>query len=118
MSSLNAQPVVPYLEDPWIDVNVFGYPSSPPPAGTTYVPATAPGNPFSQTFLDQSKAMPESAPGNGDGSGYEILARSRFIQFPRIYEQDADLFRIVGGLRGDITEDITGKVRLTSTGTP
>jgi iron complex outermembrane receptor protein len=105
-SSLNAQPVVPYLQDPWIDVNVLGYPSSPPPAGTTFVPVTAPGNPFSQTFLDQGQATPESGPGDGNGSGYEILARARFIQFPRIYEQDADLFRIVGGLKGDFTEDI------------
>jgi len=105
-SSLNAQPVVPYLQDPWIDVNVLGYPSSPPPAGTTYVPVTAPGNPFSQTWLDQGQAAPESAPGYGNGSGYEVLARSRFIDYPRIYEQNSNLFRIVGGFRGDITEDI------------
>ena len=105
-SSLNAQPVVPYLEDPWVDVNVLGYPSSPPPAGTTFVPVTAPGNPFSQNFLDQGQATPESNPGYGDGSGYEILARARFIAFPRTYQQDADLVRIVGGLRGDITDDI------------
>jgi len=105
-SSLNAQPVVPYLEDPWVDVNVLGYPSSPPPAGTTFVPVTAPGNPFSQAFLDQNQAAPESQPGYGDGSGYEILARNRFIDFPRTYQQDADLTRVVGGLKGDITDDI------------
>jgi iron complex outermembrane receptor protein len=105
-SSLNAQPVVPYLQDAWVDLNVFGYLSSPPPAGTTFVPNTAPGNPFSQTFLDQGQATTESAPGNGDGSGYEILARNRFIDFPRTYQQDADLVRIVGGLKGDITDDL------------
>jgi len=109
-SSLNAQPVVPYLEDPWIDVNVLGYPSSPPPAGVSYVPVTAPGNPFSQTFLDQNQAFPESQPGYGDGAGYEILARARFLAYPRLYQNDSDLYRIVGGFRGDITEDLHWEV--------
>jgi iron complex outermembrane recepter protein len=105
-SQLNAQPNVPYLEDPWIDVNVLGYPSSPPPAGTAFIPVTAPTNPFSQSFLDQGQTTPESAPGAGNGSGYEILVRSRFVDYPRIYEQDAELYRVVGGLRGDVTPDI------------
>jgi iron complex outermembrane receptor protein len=105
-SSLNAQPVVPFLEDPWTDINVEGFASSPPPAGVTYVPYTAPGNPFSQAFLDQNQSVPESAPGYGNGSGEEILARNRFLQFPRIYQSDSQLFRTVGGLRGDITDDI------------
>jgi iron complex outermembrane recepter protein len=105
-SSLNAQPVVPYIEDPWVDVNVFGYPSSPPPAGTTFVPVTAPGNPFSQTFLDGGQSQPESAPGFADGSGYDINVRNRFLTFPRVYQNDSTLFRVVGGLRGDITDDL------------
>jgi iron complex outermembrane receptor protein len=105
-SSLNAQPVVPFLEDAWTDLNVEGFLSSPPPAGVTYIPYTAPTNPFSQTFLDQGQAQAETAPGYGNGSGYEILARARFLAYPRTYEQDADLFRVVGGLRGDITDDI------------
>jgi iron complex outermembrane receptor protein len=105
-SSLNAQPVVPYVEDPWVDVNVFGYPSSPPPAGTTFVPVTAPGNPFSQSWLDQNQSQPESGPGVADGSGFDVNARARFIQYPRLYQNDSDLYRIVGGLRGDITNDI------------
>jgi len=105
-SQLNAQPVVPYLEDPWIDVNVFGYSSSPPPAGTTYVPSTAPGNPFSASFLDQNQATPESHAGYGDGSGYEILARNRFVAYPRLYQNDGTLYRVTGGLRGDINENL------------
>jgi iron complex outermembrane receptor protein len=105
-SSLNAQPVVPFLEDPWTDVNVEGFASSPPPAGVTYVPYTAPGNPFSQAFLDQNQSTPESAPGYGNGSGEEILARNRFLDYPRLYQNDSTLYRAVGGLRGDITDDI------------
>jgi iron complex outermembrane receptor protein len=97
--------VVPYVEDPWVDVNVFGYSSSPPPAGTTYVPVTSPGNPFSSAFLDQNQSQPESQPGYGDGAGYEILARARFVQYPRRYQNDENLYRVVGGLRGDITDD-------------
>ena len=52
------------------------------------------------------RQTPESAPGAGNGSGYEILVRSRFVDYPRIYEQDAELYRVVGGLRGDVTPDI------------
>lgn len=103
-SSLNGQPLVPYVEDPFVDVNVLGYPSSPPPAGTTFVPVTAPGNPFSSTFLNGG-GIPESAPGAGDGSGYEILARERFLNYPRLYQNDSDMYRIVAGLKGDINED-------------
>ena len=88
-SQLNAQPVVPFLEDAWTDINVEGIFHSPPPAGTTYIPVTAPTNPFSQNFLDQGQATPESGPGYGDGSGEEILSRNRFIAYPRLYQNDS-----------------------------
>jgi iron complex outermembrane receptor protein len=104
-SQLNAQPIVPYLQDPWIDVNVMGS-STPPPAGVTYIPVSASTNPFSQSFVDMGQTTPESAPGNGDGGGYEILPRARFIQYPRLYQNDSTLYRVVGGLKGDITPDI------------
>ncbi len=105
-SQLNAQPVVPYLLDPWVTVNVFGYDSYPPPAGTNYVPATAPTNPFSTNWLDQGQATPESQAGFGDGSGYAIAVRNRFLAHPRVYQNDSELFRVTGGFRGDITEDL------------
>jgi iron complex outermembrane receptor protein len=104
-SQLNGQPLVPYVEDPWVDVNVFGSASSPPPVGTTYVPVTASTNPFSQTFLDGGQSTPESAPGSADGSGYDINARERFLNYPRVYKNDSDFYRLVGGLKGDIDED-------------
>ena len=110
LSQLNAQPLVPYLEDAWVDVNVLGYPSSPPPAGTSIGPSTAPGNPFSSAFLDQNQSQPESAPGNGDGAGEEILVRQRYLQFPRQYINDDTLFRGVGGFRGDISSDLHWEV--------
>jgi iron complex outermembrane receptor protein len=106
LSQLNAQPLVPYLEDAWVDVNVLGYPSSPPPAGTSIVPSGAPGNPFSSAFLDQNQSQAESHPGYGDGSGEEILVRQRYLQFPRQYINDDTLFRGVGGLRGDVSSDL------------
>ena len=105
-SQLNAQPVVPYLEDPWIDINVMGFSSSPPPAGTTYIPVSASTNPFSASFVDMGQTTPESAPGYGDGGGYEILPRARFVAYPRLYQNDGTLYRIVGGLRGDISADL------------
>ncbi len=106
LSQLNAQPLVPYLEDPWVDVNVLGFPSSPPPAGVSYVPSTVAGNPFSTAFLDQNQSQPESGPGNGDGSGEEILVRQRYLQYPRQYINDSTLFRVVGGFRGDLPNDM------------
>ena len=104
-SSLNGQPLVPYVQDPWIDINVQGFPSSPPPAGTTYIPVTAPTNPFSQTYVDQGQAVTESGPGNGDGSGEYIAARERFLNYPRLYQVTDEMYRIVAGLKGDINED-------------
>lgn len=108
-SQLNAQPVVPYVEDPWIDVNVIGS-TTPPPAGTTFIPSTAPTNPFSNSvYLDTNGTgtyTPESAPGNGDGSGFEILARNRFVDYPRVYDDDDNYFRGVAGLKGDITDEL------------
>ena len=107
-SQLNAQPLVPYLLDPFISVNDYGFPGYPPPAGVNYVPTTIAGNPFSQNFIDQGGAAtiyPESGPGNADGSGSDVFVRDRYTSHPRIYEQTANFFRIVGGLKGDINED-------------
>ena len=105
-SSLNAQPLVPFLQDAWTDINVEGYASSPPPAGVNYVPATVANNPFSSAFLDQNQSVPESAPGNGDGSGEAIFIRNRYLAYPRLYQNNSTLYRVVGGLRGDLTEDL------------
>jgi|CZKI01.1.fsa_nt_gi iron complex outermembrane receptor protein len=108
-SQLNAQPLVPYLLDPWVSVNVYGLPGYPPPAGINYAPTTNPGNPFSTTYMDQGAAgalIPESGPGNGDGSGLEVLVRDRYTQYPRQYISDGEFFRGVGGLKGDFSDDI------------
>ncbi|HEY1849267.1 MAG TPA: TonB-dependent receptor [Opitutaceae bacterium] len=102
-SQLNAQPLVPFVQDAWTDINVEGFSSSPPPAGVTYIPNTAPTNPFSQAFLDQNQSV--AGPG-GVGSGEEILARERITAAPRIYQNNSTLYRVVGGLKGDITSDI------------
>jgi len=102
-SQLNAQPLVPFVQDAWTDINVEGFSSSPPPAGVTYIPNTAPTNPFSQSFLDQDQAV--AGPG-GSGSGEAIYARERILQAPRLFQNNSTLYRVVGGLRGDITEDI------------
>jgi iron complex outermembrane recepter protein len=102
-SQLNAQPLVPFVQDAWTDINVEGFSSSPPPPGVTYIPNTAPTNPFSAAFLDQNQSV--AGPG-GVGSGEEILARERITAAPRLFQNNSTLYRIVGGLRGDITEDI------------
>jgi iron complex outermembrane receptor protein len=108
-SQLNAQPLVPYLLDPFISVNDFGFPGYPPPAGVNYVSTSIPGNPFNSTFIDQGSASaitPESGPGTADGSGSDVFIRDRYPQFPRLYQNDSTLYRVVGGFRGDITPDL------------
>lgn len=95
-SSLNAQPLVPFVSDPYTDVYV-NIGETPPPPGVTYVPYTAPTNPFSQAYLDQA----------GDGvTGEGVYARERIIASPRVYQNDSTLYRLVGGLRGDVNDDL------------
>jgi iron complex outermembrane receptor protein len=102
-SQLNAQPLVPFLEDAWTDINVEGFSSSPPPAGVSYIPNTASTNPFSAAYLDQNQSVP--GPG-GVGSGEAIYIRNRYLLLPRQYDNDSTLYRVVGGLKGDFTDDI------------
>lgn len=108
-SQLNAQPLVPYLLDPWVSVNVYGFSGYPPPAGVNYAPTSIAANPFSTTYMDEGSAgalIPESGPGNGDGSGLEVLLRDRYTSDPRQYINNDYFYRGVGGLKGDITDDI------------
>jgi iron complex outermembrane receptor protein len=100
-TQLNAQPLLPYVDDPYTDVQeFFGF--TPPPLGQPVIPVTAPTVPFSQSWVDGVGGAPELYGGPGEG----IVARARFTQYPRIYDNDSTLFRVVGGLRGDITPDI------------
>jgi iron complex outermembrane recepter protein len=95
-SEQDAQPNAPYVQDAYVDNDLYwGF--TPAPPGTTIVPVNAPSNPFSQAFIDQS----------ADGQSGEIITvRSRITQFPKPFKNDSDLFRVVGGLRGDIGENI------------
>jgi iron complex outermembrane recepter protein len=95
-SELNAQPNTPYIQDAYIDDNFYwGY--TPPPPGTSYVATTAPSNPFSEAFVNQT----------GDGqSGELITVRSRLTQYPKPFENDSNMIRVLGGLRGDIGENL------------
>ncbi len=92
---LNAQPLFPYLSDTNIDLGIFGV--DPLPAGVEYVPVTAPTNPLSQAGLDQ---------GSTDGSGgFGALVHNRFINYPRLFQDDDQSFTGVAGLRGNINAD-------------
>ena len=92
-SQLNAQPIVPYISTSYTDLLDVGV--TPPPPGTTYIPATAPTVPFSLAFIN----------GNQDfASGALILPRERLTQFPRIFATDDTLIRIVGGLKGKVSD--------------
>jgi len=95
-SEQDGQPNFPYVQDAYVDNDLYwGF--TPAPPGTSIVPVTAPSNPFSQAFVDQA----------GDGQSGEIItAHSRFTQYPKPFQNDSDMFRILGGLRGDIGENI------------
>jgi iron complex outermembrane receptor protein len=94
-SQVNAQPLVPYVSDPYTDGVVSG--ESPPPAGVLFVPSTAPTNPFSTAYLNQA----------GDGiSGEGVYPRDRYTDHPRLSRDDATLVRMEAGLRGDLTDSL------------
>jgi iron complex outermembrane receptor protein len=95
-SELNAQPLYPYISTPNIDI-AENNGVTPPPPGVEYTPVSAPVNPFSESYIDQ---------GSTDGSaGYAVDAHNRFVDYPRLFENDSTLFRIEGGLRGTINDD-------------
>jgi iron complex outermembrane receptor protein len=95
-SELNAQPIYPYVSDPYTDV---WYNGGPPTPGEQYVLYTSPGNPFSQAYLDQKG---DFNPVTGTGTGYGVDAHDRFIQFPRLFENDSTLFSGTAGLDGKV----------------
>jgi iron complex outermembrane receptor protein len=99
-SSLNAQPDFPYVSTP--DADLIEYGQTPPATGTEYVAVNAPDNPFSAAWINQ---------GVSDGSaGFGVLAHARFVQYPRLFENDSTLYRLEGGLRGTINEDFSWEV--------
>ncbi len=97
---LNAQPLFPYISTPNSDLVIFGQPSVPP--GNEYVPVSAPTNPLSQSSLDQ---------GFTDGSGgMGALVHNRFVNFPRLFQDNDESFTAVAGLRGTISADWSWEV--------
>jgi iron complex outermembrane recepter protein len=97
---LNAQPLFPYLSDTNIDLGVFGVdPLSPT---TQQISINAPTNPLSMAGLDQ---------GSTDGSGgLAALVHNRFVQNPRLFQDDDESFTGVAGLRGAINADWSWEV--------
>jgi len=100
-TSLNAQPIYPYVSTPYTDSWYVG--ETPPPPGTQYAPVSFPGNPFSAAWIDQGAPADQSA-------GYGVDAHTRFVDFPRIFEFDSTLFRAVGGLRGEFADNYSWEI--------
>jgi iron complex outermembrane receptor protein len=93
VTTLNAQPIYPYISTPYTDA---WYNGGPPTSDTQYVPVTIPGNPFSQSYIDQG----------ADGSaGFGVDAHARLVDYPRIFRNDSTLFNVAGGLRGNINSN-------------
>jgi iron complex outermembrane receptor protein len=99
VSQLNAQPLVPYISTPYTDLLDVGV--TPPPAGTTFIPYNAPTVPFSLAALN----------GNQDfASGALILPRMRLVDYPRQFIGDDTLIRVVGGLKGKVSDALNWDV--------
>ncbi|HEY9153773.1 MAG TPA: TonB-dependent receptor [Opitutaceae bacterium] len=98
-TSLNAQPLYPYVSTPYIDLVEAG--TTPPPPGTQYIAYTTPGNPFSQAWMEQGATKDEE--GN-PLAGYGVDAHNRFIDYPRIFKNEDTLIRGVAGFRGQIND--------------
>jgi iron complex outermembrane receptor protein len=92
-SQLDAQPIEPYLSDPYTDGWYNGGPPAPP---EQYLSISTPSNPFSQAWVDQ---------GATGAAGYGVLAHDRFIQFPRIYSNDSTSLDLTEGLRGNLGDN-------------
>jgi iron complex outermembrane receptor protein len=99
---LNAQPLFPYVSTPSGNSDLFFAGATPPPAGTQFLPYTAADSPFNAAALDD---------GFNDGTGGSgILVHSRFISYPRIFQDDDQTLHIVGGLKGKISDDWSWEV--------
>jgi iron complex outermembrane receptor protein len=92
-SQLNAQPIEPYLSDPYTDAWYNGGPPAPP---EQYISVNTPSNPFSQAWVDQ---------GAEGTAGYGVLVHDRFVQFPRIYANGSTAIDLTNGLRGDLNDN-------------
>jgi iron complex outermembrane receptor protein len=98
-TSLNAQPLFPYVSTPYTDLIEYGV--TPPATGTQYLAYTSPASPFSQAWMEQGAVLDE------DGfptAGFGVTARNRLVDYPRIFRNDNTLMRAVVGLRGTINE--------------
>jgi len=101
-SFLNAQPLFPYISTPSGNSDLFFAGATPPPSGTQYLSYTAAANPFNGAALDA---------GFTDGTGGTgILVHNRFVDYPRIFQDDDQTFHIVGGLKGKISDNWSWEV--------
>jgi iron complex outermembrane receptor protein len=103
-SSLNANPIFPYLSDPTNDLWNVGV-TPPPPALQSVLFSAIKDNPFSQVWSDD---------GVTDGSaGNTVTVHNRFTQYPRIYENNSNLLDVVGGLKGQINDNYSWEGSIT-----
>ena len=101
-SQLNAQPIYPYISTPYTDI---WYNGGTPTAGTQYVLSSSPSNPFSTSYINQL------SDGN-TGEGIDV--HDRFIQYPRIFQNDASELTTAGALEAKFWDN---KFTATASGT-
>ncbi len=98
-SSVAGQSLSPYISAPFTDPFIYG--TTPPPAGpgayVPYVPYLQPNSPFSPAWLFQPNAQ-----------GYVVNlvnANNLFASYPLRTEDQGELYRFAGGLRGKLNEN-------------
>lgn len=107
-SQINGQPIYPFVSTPYMDYELTG--ETPAPAagiGTGWIASSAASNPFSPAFINQGQDYPNNY---DETTGQWVTVHNRFIDHPRVYQNDTTLMRGVGGLRGQINENYSWEV--------
>jgi iron complex outermembrane receptor protein len=103
-SSVAGQSLSPYISAPFTDPFIYG--SSPPPAGAgafvPYVPYLQPNSPFSPNWLFQP---------NDQGYVINLVnANNLFSQYPLLTQDESELYRFAGGLKGNLNSDYSWEI--------
>jgi len=107
-SQINGQPIYPFVSTPYMDYELTG--ETPAPAagiGTGWVSASSPNNPFSPAFINQGQEYPDNF---DESTGKWVTVHNRFLDHPRVYQNDSTMTRMVLGARGQINENYSWEV--------
>jgi iron complex outermembrane receptor protein len=82
--------------------------SSPDPTENMTIPIGSPYNPFNATIGDGAGTLGNTtAKLNGtEVSAGNLVVTNRFLSDPRVFRNDTDFYRVVAGIKGELTKDV------------